>query len=190
MSCVGLCLSTASACHAAAEYSRTLLDRTRRFLEGEDLARGPPSAVQEAVALQTSEWIDEALGPGPSSALNGAEASSSSSSSRDNDSGGSTSSNDTVGVKVSSSSRSLVEALDAAHRGTQLPGSTTACVARLNAAAGELEVANLGDSGLLLFRDGELIFQTPVLQHFWDCPLQFGEYARAGVMGGGGAQRR
>eukprot|EP00887_Chlorella_sp_A99_P007762 scaffold20.g7762.t1 len=70
--------------------------------------------------------------------------------------------------------RSLVEALAAAHAATQFPGSTTACVSRLDAEAGELEVANLGDSGLLLFREGRLVFQTPVLQHFWDCPLQFG----------------
>jgi hypothetical protein len=31
-----------------------------------------------------------------------------------------------------------------------------------------------GDSGFMLVRDGEVVFKAPVLQHFFDCPLQFG----------------
>ena len=31
-----------------------------------------------------------------------------------------------------------------------------------------------GDSGFMLVRDGEVVFKSPVLQHFFDCPLQFG----------------
>lgn len=31
-----------------------------------------------------------------------------------------------------------------------------------------------GDSGFLILRDGFVSFRSPVLQHFFDCPLQFG----------------
>jgi protein phosphatase PTC7 len=31
-----------------------------------------------------------------------------------------------------------------------------------------------GDSGFVLVRNGEVVFKSPVLQHFFDCPLQFG----------------
>lgn len=31
-----------------------------------------------------------------------------------------------------------------------------------------------GDSGFMLVREGEVVFKSPVLQHFFDCPLQFG----------------
>ncbi|EFN54891.1 hypothetical protein CHLNCDRAFT_135009 [Chlorella variabilis] len=70
--------------------------------------------------------------------------------------------------------RTAVEALDAAHRSTRLPGSATACVLRLDGRTGELDAANLGDSGFLVIRDGQLHFQSPAMQHFFDCPLQFG----------------
>lgn len=64
------------------------------------------------------------------------------------------------------------EALDVAHRATQFPGSSTACVLRLDAARGTLDAANLGDSGFLIVRNGQLHFQSPAMQHFFDCPLQ------------------
>jgi hypothetical protein len=31
-----------------------------------------------------------------------------------------------------------------------------------------------GDSGFMLVRDGQVVFKSSVLQHFFDCPLQFG----------------
>lgn len=68
--------------------------------------------------------------------------------------------------------RTAQEALDVAHRATRLPGSSTACVLRLDAGAGLLDAANLGDSGFLIVRDGRLHFQSPAMQHFFDCPLQ------------------
>jgi protein phosphatase PTC7 len=71
--------------------------------------------------------------------------------------------------------RRAVDALDAAHRSTQLPGSATACVLRLDGRTGQLDAANLGDSGFLVVRDGALHFQSPAQQHFFDCPLQFGQ---------------
>ena len=68
--------------------------------------------------------------------------------------------------------RTAVEALDVAHRATQLPGSATACLLRLDAARGLLDAANLGDSGFLIIRGGRLHFQSPAMQHYFDCPLQ------------------
>jgi protein phosphatase PTC7 len=68
-----------------------------------------------------------------------------------------------------------VEALDVAHRATQLPGSATACLLRLDAALGLLDAANLGDSGFLITGSGggpRLHFQSPAMQHYFDCPLQ------------------
>ena len=74
--------------------------------------------------------------------------------------------------------RTAVEALDVAHRSTRLPGSATACVVRLRQDGRDgravLDAANLGDSGFLIVRAGRLHFQTPAMQHFFDCPLQFG----------------
>ena len=31
-----------------------------------------------------------------------------------------------------------------------------------------------GDSGFVIVRKGLITFRSPVLQHFFDCPLQFG----------------
>lgn len=31
-----------------------------------------------------------------------------------------------------------------------------------------------GDSGFIIVRNGLITFRSPVLQHFFDCPLQFG----------------
>lgn len=80
--------------------------------------------------------------------------------------------------------RTAVEALDAAHRSTRLPGSATACVLRLDGRTGELDAANLGDSGFLVIRDGQLHFQSPAMQHFFDCPLQVGCVEWEGVLRG------
>ena len=84
--------------------------------------------------------------------------------------------------------RTAVEALDVAHRTTLMPGSSTACVVRLVPSAGGgtavLDAANLGDSGFLLVRGGQLHFQSPAMQHFFDCPLQ-ARWAGLGWRGGG-----
>jgi Stage II sporulation protein E (SpoIIE) len=81
----------------------------------------------------------------------------------------------------SSSRRSALEdeynslgALAIAHRLTKKAGSATACVLRLDPTTGELDAANLGDSGFLVIRNGQIVFQSPALQHFFDCPFQFG----------------
>lgn len=78
--------------------------------------------------------------------------------------------------------RTPLEALDIAHKRTRLPGSATACILRLDGEKGVLNAANLGDSGFLVIRGGSIVFTSPILQHFFDCPYQFGacpEYAEA-----------
>jgi len=70
--------------------------------------------------------------------------------------------------------RSSVEALNVAHRLTRKPGSATACILRLDQSLGELEACNLGDSGFIVVRDGEIVLKTEPQQHFFDCPYQLG----------------
>jgi protein phosphatase PTC7 len=70
----------------------------------------------------------------------------------------------------------LREALAVAHQKTRMPGSATACILGLNATDRYISAANLGDSGFIVVRNGTVVFQTPPLQHFFDCPLQLGAY--------------
>jgi hypothetical protein len=51
-------------------------------------------------------------------------------------------------------------------------GSSTACIMCLNGA--QLMTANLGDSGFLVVRDGNLIFSSPQQQHRFNFPFQVG----------------
>ena len=158
-----------------ADYSKTFIATARRFLEGELNADG--TEVEEeapAPASQSGEWMGAGpaadpmadIAGGVSGALDaaagwverlkaGAQASSSSSAAAE---------------QPASAAR---QALAVAHALTRLPGSATACIARLDPASGLLDAANLGDSGLLLLRGGAVVFRTPALQHFFDCPFQF-----------------
>jgi len=68
----------------------------------------------------------------------------------------------------------LQAALDAAHRAVRMAGSTTACICQLRGST--LVSANVGDSGFVVIRDGQIIHRTTPAQHFFDCPLQFGAY--------------
>ena len=52
-------------------------------------------------------------------------------------------------------------------------GSTTACVGLLDV-DGTLRVANIGDSRLLVIRDGKIVLATTEMQHWFDCPYQLG----------------
>eukprot|EP00271_Cylindrocystis_brebissonii_P000155 TRINITY_DN101_c0_g1_i4.p1 TRINITY_DN101_c0_g1~~TRINITY_DN101_c0_g1_i4.p1 ORF type:complete len:391 (-),score=73.79 TRINITY_DN101_c0_g1_i4:288-1460(-) len=63
--------------------------------------------------------------------------------------------------------------LHCAHENMVSPGATTAITAMVDA-TGRLSVANLGDSGLRIVRNGFVVFGTPAQQHFFDCPYQFG----------------
>lgn len=63
--------------------------------------------------------------------------------------------------------------LELAHQGTGSVGAATAIAAMMDP-RGLLRVASLGDCGLRLLRNGEVVFGTPPLQHYFDCPFQFG----------------
>lgn len=63
--------------------------------------------------------------------------------------------------------------LEIAHEGTSSVGAATAIAAMMDQ-RGLLRVASLGDCGLRILRNGEIVFGTPPLQHFFDCPFQFG----------------
>mmetsp|Transcript_40900 Transcript_40900/g.95559 ORF Transcript_40900/g.95559 Transcript_40900/m.95559 type:complete len:270 (-) Transcript_40900:8-817(-) len=53
-----------------------------------------------------------------------------------------------------------------------VPGSSTVCIVSLDTATGELGVANLGDSGVLVCREGHVEFRTPQQEHFFGFPFQ------------------
>eukprot|EP00798_Chlamydomonas_sp_ICE-L_P020119 gene20119-26849_t len=67
-------------------------------------------------------------------------------------------------------------ALHAAHMGTKLPGSATACVLQLDPESSSIVAANLGDSGFILVRNKSIVMKSKPLQHYFDCPLQFGAF--------------
>jgi len=64
------------------------------------------------------------------------------------------------------------ELIDYAHQRTKLPGACTAVCLQLDGKNGKLSVANLGDSGFAVVRDGELLLDSPAMQHYFDCPYQ------------------
>lgn len=51
-------------------------------------------------------------------------------------------------------------------------GSSTACIVSLQRREGLLDVANLGDSGMLVIRDGSVLFRTAVQQSRFNAPYQ------------------
>lgn len=53
-----------------------------------------------------------------------------------------------------------------------LIGSSTACIASLDCSSGRLRVANLGDSGAVLVRNGGMLLETKEQQHYFNCPYQ------------------
>nr|BCL66240.1 hypothetical protein [Volvox reticuliferus] len=67
-------------------------------------------------------------------------------------------------------------ALEAAHMNTKVPGSATACIMQLDQSNSVLAAANLGDSGFVVIRDGRELVRSKPLQHYFDCPLQFGAF--------------
>jgi len=66
----------------------------------------------------------------------------------------------------------MLRALQHAHAGVEDLGSATVCLAALTEAR-TLTVANLGDSGAVVVRKGEVVFATASRQHFFNCPYQF-----------------
>lgn len=51
-------------------------------------------------------------------------------------------------------------------------GSSTACLAILSHADGKLYTANIGDSGFLVVRDGEVVHRSQEQQHYFNTPFQ------------------
>ncbi|WCJ19722.1 hypothetical protein M5689_002000 [Euphorbia peplus] len=62
--------------------------------------------------------------------------------------------------------------LQTAFENTILQGSSTACIIALNGKF--LDYANVGDSGLMVFRDKKIIYRSPVQQHEFNFPYQLG----------------
>jgi len=63
-------------------------------------------------------------------------------------------------------------ALDLAHKRTVARGSSTACILCIH--KGALHASNLGDSGFMVVRGGELAFMSPQQQHEFNFPYQIG----------------
>ncbi|KAI0565803.1 PPM-type phosphatase [Gracilaria domingensis] len=67
---------------------------------------------------------------------------------------------------------SVKEALKQAAATNQAIGSSTACVVGIH--EHKLYGVNLGDSGLIVIRDGCVIYKTVEQQHYFNCPYQIG----------------
>lgn len=66
----------------------------------------------------------------------------------------------------------VVDALRVASGANRAIGSSTACVVGLNQA--QLTGVNLGDSGFIVVRNGDIAFRTTEQQHYFNCPFQIG----------------
>lgn len=53
-----------------------------------------------------------------------------------------------------------------------MTGGSTACVVALHKAEQMIYTANLGDSGFLLIRDGEVVHRSVEQQHYFNTPFQ------------------
>jgi len=63
--------------------------------------------------------------------------------------------------------------LEAGYQQTKhIIGSTTACIVLFDARKRLMKVANLGDSGTMLYRNNNIVYQTTPLQHSFNCPFQ------------------
>lgn len=52
------------------------------------------------------------------------------------------------------------------------PGSSTACIVVLDRQRHRLHTANLGDSGFLVVRGGEVVHRSDEQQHYFNTPFQ------------------
>ncbi|KAJ9673490.1 hypothetical protein PVL29_023197 [Vitis rotundifolia] len=66
--------------------------------------------------------------------------------------------------------------LEEAYVNTNVEGSSTACIITLTDEY--LNVINVGDSGFMLFRNGNMIYKSSIQQHFFNCPCQLGKSSR------------
>jgi len=63
------------------------------------------------------------------------------------------------------------EVIRYAHQATIMAGSSTVCLAVMKQ-GNKLEVANLGDSGVRIIRDGKIVFASAAQQHMFNMPFQ------------------
>jgi len=68
--------------------------------------------------------------------------------------------------------RDPLEMLARAHRQVHVQGSTTACILTLEGRT--LQAVNLGDSGFLVVRNGNILFRSSPQQHDFNFPFQLG----------------
>lgn len=78
---------------------------------------------------------------------------------------------------------SVVKAAIEASKENDQIGASTACVVGLSP-GGRLFGVNLGDSGVLIIRDGSKLFRTKEQQHFFNCPYQLTSVTEAGMNSG------
>jgi protein phosphatase PTC7 len=62
--------------------------------------------------------------------------------------------------------------LNEAFLNTEAKGASTACIAMLK--DNILHYINVGDSGFMIFRANKLAYQSPIQQHYFNCPFQLG----------------
>ncbi|KAL0359589.1 UNVERIFIED_CONTAM: putative protein phosphatase 2C 55 [Sesamum angustifolium] len=62
--------------------------------------------------------------------------------------------------------------LEEAFNNTTAQGSSTACIITLS--GDKLRAVNVGDSGFLVIRNGEVVYQSPTQQRGFNCPYQLG----------------
>ncbi|KAK9838055.1 hypothetical protein WJX74_010668 [Apatococcus lobatus] len=178
-----------------AEYSRSLMRLVQESLEAALPAQsstdpaassnGSSPASAEAQASQPEQSAGEA--PGSEAKLSGPPAAASSDRGPgpvDKDSAGNSSSAQAGHPSASidaqqkasvSPQQMLLDALAYAHKGTRLPGSSTACVLQLDADSSTVSSAVLGDSIFVHVRNGEVLHRAKAGLHFFDCPFQFGD---------------
>jgi len=72
----------------------------------------------------------------------------------------------------SSSAITALEVMEAAFETTDAPGSCTATIVVVNPTTYTLNVANIGDCGVRIIRDGALVFETKVQEHAFNQPYQ------------------
>ncbi|KAB0370413.1 hypothetical protein FD755_018375 [Muntiacus reevesi] len=60
----------------------------------------------------------------------------------------------------------------ARHRSADVLGSSTACIVVLDRTSHRLHTANLGDSGFLVVRGGEVVHRSDEQQHYFNTPFQ------------------
>ncbi|KAL7097799.1 hypothetical protein ACP275_10G165600 [Erythranthe tilingii] len=62
--------------------------------------------------------------------------------------------------------------LQHAYKRTTAKGSSTACIVTLS--GDKLSAANVGDSGFLVIRNGDVVYRSPTQQRGFNCPYQLG----------------